>query len=151
VDLALSDTTREYALGQDTLRYVQNRSSEGGISAFKLGFSRRIGPAVSLGVSLDILFGSLAQSDELLFLGNSGRVDLFDYMIAGGEGKLSQGAIFQGRKIINLPVKSHAIIQPSNEPRLIAARDSGPAHPQRTGLLQVLTKDHIVLCRLQQS
>ena len=83
VDLAMSDTTCEYALGEDTLRYAQNRSSEGGISAFKLGFSRRIGPAVSLGVSLDVLFGYLAQSDELLFLDKGGQDDLFDYMIAG--------------------------------------------------------------------
>jgi len=81
VDLALSDTG-EYTLGQDTLRYDQDRSSEGGISAFKLGFSRRIGPAVSLGVSLDILFGSLAQSDELRFSYKGDRDDLSDYMIA---------------------------------------------------------------------
>ncbi len=82
VDLALSDTTRGDTLGQDILSYVQNRSFEGGISAFKLGFSRRIGPAVSLGVSLDILFGSLTQGDTLIFSDKGGRDDLFDYMIA---------------------------------------------------------------------
>ena len=78
VDLALSDTTGEYALGDTTLRYDQDRSSEGGISAFKLGYSRRIGPAVSLGVSLDILFGSLVQNDELRFSDKGGRDDLFN-------------------------------------------------------------------------
>ena len=78
VDLALRDSTGVDILGQDTIRYVQDRSSEGGISAFKLGFSRRIGPAVSLGVSLDILFGSLVQSDELRFSDKGGRDDLFN-------------------------------------------------------------------------
>ncbi len=33
---------------------------------------------------------------------------------------------------------------------LIATWDSGPAHPQRVDRPQVLSKNHIVLCRLQQ-
>jgi len=67
VDLALRDTTGVATLDQDTLRYTQSRSSVGGLSAFRLGFSKQIRPGISLGVVLDILFGSLTQSDTLEF------------------------------------------------------------------------------------
>ncbi|MQY64439.1 MAG: hypothetical protein GH143_09110, partial [Calditrichaeota bacterium] len=55
VDMTVTDTD-SVILFPDTLRYKTNRSFEGGLSAFSIGFSRRISPAVSLGVSLDILF-----------------------------------------------------------------------------------------------
>ena len=82
VDMTIRDTSGVFYLPQDTLRYAQRQTTVGGLSAFSLGYSRRIGPAVSLGVSLDILFGSLTQGDTLQFLDRGGRDDLFDYMIA---------------------------------------------------------------------
>lgn len=77
VDMTVTDTD-SVMLFSETLRYETNRSFEGGLSAFSIGFSRRIRPAVSLGVSLDILFGSLTQGDTLLFLDVGNRDDLFN-------------------------------------------------------------------------
>lgn len=77
VDVTIAETD-SMIIFQDTLRYVQRRSFEGGLSAFRIGYSRRIGPAVSLGISLDILFGSLVQGDTLIFLEVGSRDDLFN-------------------------------------------------------------------------
>ena len=81
VDMTVTDTD-SVMLFSETLRYETNRSFEGGLSAFSIGFSRRIRPAVSLGVSLDILFGSLTQGDTLQFLPGGSWDDLFWNMIA---------------------------------------------------------------------
>ncbi len=83
VDMTVIDTDSKI-LPPDTLRYETHRSFEGGLSAFSLGFSRRIGPAFSLGASLDILFGSLVQDDTLRLLEGS-RDDLFGNIIAKRE------------------------------------------------------------------
>ncbi len=84
VNMALRDTTGVYTLSTDTLRYAQNRTITGGISAFRLGYSRRMGSNLSIGLALDVLFGSLAVSDTLEFRyrGSSQR-DLLTWMIAG--------------------------------------------------------------------
>jgi len=81
VDMTVTDTD-SVMLFSETLRYKTNRSFEGGLSAFSIGFSRRIRPAASLGVSLDILFGSLTQGDTLQFLPGGSWDDLFWNMIA---------------------------------------------------------------------
>jgi|GEM_PF-6009283 len=81
VDMTVTDTV-SMMLFSETLRYETNRSFEGGLSALSIGFSRRIRPAVSLGVSLDILFGSLTQGDTLQFLPGDSWDDLFRDMIA---------------------------------------------------------------------
>ena len=81
VDMTVTDTD-SVMFFSETLRYETNRSFEGGLSAFSIGFSRRIRPAVSLGVYLDILFGSLTQGDTLQFLPGGSWDDLFWNMIA---------------------------------------------------------------------
>ncbi|UCH61851.1 MAG: hypothetical protein JSU77_08550 [Fidelibacterota bacterium] len=80
VDMTVTDTD-SVMLRSETLRYETNRSFEGGLSAFSIGFSRLIRPTVSLGVSLDILFGSLTQGDTLRLLDGGSWDDLFWNMI----------------------------------------------------------------------
>ncbi|MFB0515170.1 MAG: hypothetical protein ACETWG_01025 [Candidatus Neomarinimicrobiota bacterium] len=82
VDISIKDTSGVFDLSPDTLRYTQSRSSVGGLSAFRIGVSRRIGSAVSLGVVLNVLFGTLTQRDTLEFLSNGQREDLLSGMIA---------------------------------------------------------------------
>ncbi len=56
-----------FNLPQDTLRYVQSRSANGGISTLILGYSRRIRPTVALGLTLNVQFGTLTEIDTLTF------------------------------------------------------------------------------------
>ncbi|MEE9162057.1 MAG: hypothetical protein V3U35_03710 [Candidatus Neomarinimicrobiota bacterium] len=52
---------------RDTLRFVQSRSATGGISAFILGYSRRVRPTVALGLTLNVQLGTLTETDTLTF------------------------------------------------------------------------------------
>ncbi len=108
VDMAVTHTDSTI-LFPDTLRYETNRSFEGGLSAFSLGFSRRIGPAFSLGASLDILFGSLAQGDTLRLLDKGNRDDLFGNIIAERELE------FNGQRLV---LSMLAAVPPKSKGRL---------------------------------
>ncbi|UCH09456.1 MAG: hypothetical protein JSU61_09490 [Fidelibacterota bacterium] len=77
VDMAIHDSSGTfYGLPEDTLHYAQFRSISGGLSAFNIGFSRLIRPSLSIGVAVNILFGSLSQNDTLYFL-DLDRGDIF--------------------------------------------------------------------------
>ncbi len=65
--ITLSDTAGVDTVGLN-VRYSHDQSFKGGISALKLGFSKRIGANVSIGANLDILFGALVQQDQLEFI-----------------------------------------------------------------------------------
>jgi hypothetical protein len=52
-------------IAQDTLSYTQRRGSAGGLSSLRAGYSRKIKPSVSLGIALNVIFGSLTQRDTL--------------------------------------------------------------------------------------
>lgn len=71
--ITLRDTAGIDTFGLDA-SYIHDQSFEGGISSFKLGFSKRIGTTVSVGANLDILFGTLIQEDYLEFL-NKGDLE----------------------------------------------------------------------------
>ncbi|MEE9465577.1 MAG: hypothetical protein V3W14_08425 [Candidatus Neomarinimicrobiota bacterium] len=77
VDLAMIDTTTgAQALGPDNLTFNQMRKLSGGMSAFRVGYSRRVTGELSLGLSLDFIFGTLNQLDTLIFTDWGSRNDL---------------------------------------------------------------------------
>ncbi|MFC1548022.1 hypothetical protein ACFL5M_05805 [Candidatus Neomarinimicrobiota bacterium] len=64
VDMGMLDIDTSF-IAQDTLSYTQRRGSTGGLSALRMGYSRKIKPSVSLGIALNVIFGSLTQRDTL--------------------------------------------------------------------------------------
>ena len=66
VDMIVSNIDTSF-IDQDTLSYTQHRGSVGGLSSLRVGYSRKIRPSVSLGVALNVIFGTLAQRDTLVF------------------------------------------------------------------------------------
>ena len=68
LDMLFTDSSGVFFLPGDTLRYVQSRSATGGISELVLGYSRRLRPSLSVGVTLNVLFGTVTQQDTISFL-----------------------------------------------------------------------------------
>ena len=69
-------------IGGSNLAYDQHRTISGGQSALTVGYSRRISSRLSLGLALDVVFGSLTQADTVLFIGSERRGDLFEQLVA---------------------------------------------------------------------
>ena len=84
-DLSLNDTTGSFILGTDTLLYHQIRSISGGLSSLQVGYSRKLGRSISVGVALDILFGALYQNDTLQFSSIGSRVDILGWIPPGAQ------------------------------------------------------------------
>ncbi len=93
VDMFVETPETAAYLGSDTLLFVQSKSSVGGMTALDLGYSRRIRPAVSIGVAINILFGTLTQHDTIRFMDRGQRDDLPSAMTA------RQTLEFNGRTI----------------------------------------------------
>ena len=79
-NLSLNDTAGSFILGADTLLYRQVRSTSGGLSSLQVGYSRKLGGSISVGVALDILFGTLFQNDTLEFSSKGSRVDILGWV-----------------------------------------------------------------------
>lgn len=82
VDISILDTIGTTNTDVSDLGYDQHRSISGGQSALTVGYSRRMSSRLSLGVALDVIFGSLTQADTLIFTSSERRGDLFGHMIA---------------------------------------------------------------------
>ena len=67
VDATLQYDTLNVLFG-DSIRYSQSQTMKGGLSSLTFGISRRVIPSLALGLSVDILFGSLASQDQIEFL-----------------------------------------------------------------------------------
>ena len=70
ITLADSDTTSFIAF-EDTLNLVNSFARTGGIMAFKVGASYLIRENLSVGLSVDMLFGSSRQNESIFFNGSS--------------------------------------------------------------------------------
>ena len=79
-DLFLKDSTGSMILGADTLLYSQGRSISGGVSTLQVGYSRKLGDFLSVGVALDLLFGTMLQSDTLQFISTGSRSDILNWI-----------------------------------------------------------------------
>lgn len=83
VDISFLDTTGTIIIGDNNLAYDQHRTVSGGQSVLAAGYSRRINSRLSLGLALDVIFGTLAQTDTLtIFTGSERKGDLFARLIA---------------------------------------------------------------------
>ena len=75
VQVVMHDTISLIIPG-DTVAYRSVQAIAGGLSRLRLGLSRAVGPRLSVGLSLDIMFGSIRQSDSLEIIDKGGRSDL---------------------------------------------------------------------------
>ncbi len=80
VDISFLETADTTNIGGSELAYDQHRGISGGQSALTVGYSRRMSSRLSLGVALDVVFGTLTQADTLIF--TSRRDDLFEQLVA---------------------------------------------------------------------
>ena len=70
ITLTDTDTTSFFAF-DDTLKQVRSFDRSGGIMAFKVGTSYLIRENLSVGLSVDMLFGSSRQNESIFFDGSS--------------------------------------------------------------------------------
>ena len=82
LDMVFTDSSGVFILSADTLRYVQSRSATGGISELVLGYSRRLRPSISVGVTVNVLFGSVTQQDTISFLDQGSWTEPFPTSLA---------------------------------------------------------------------
>ena len=82
VGVAFTDSSGVFSFPGDTLRYVQSRSAQGGISALILGYSRRLRPSFAVGITLNVLFGTVTQHDTLDFQEQGSWTDPLPLVIA---------------------------------------------------------------------
>lgn len=80
-NITLVDDSPQYILGSDTLFYRQVRRVVGGVSSLQVGYSRQLGRSVSIGIALDVLFGTLFQYDTLQFNETGARDDLLSWLL----------------------------------------------------------------------
>ncbi|MCH7528931.1 MAG: hypothetical protein IH972_05205 [Candidatus Marinimicrobia bacterium] len=83
VDISFLDTTGTIIIGDNNLAYDQHRTVSGGQSALAVGYSRRINSRLSLGLALDVIFGTMTQADTLnIFAASDRGGDLFGRLVA---------------------------------------------------------------------
>ena len=83
VDMSFLDATGNTIIGGDSLAYDQHRTISGGQSVLAVGYSRRINSRLSLGLALDVIFGTLTQADTLnIFTTSDHSGDLFQRLVA---------------------------------------------------------------------
>lgn len=70
VSMISKDTSNFYAF-DDTLNLVKSIDRSGGVMVFKMGSSYLLNEMFSLGVSIDLLFGSSRQNESIFFDGSS--------------------------------------------------------------------------------
>ncbi len=162
VDLLIRDTTGTALLGEDSLRFNQQRRLTGGISAFRVGYSRRLNDQLSLGLSLDLIFGTITQADTATFTERDSRGDLPLELI--GERRLE----FTGKAIglsllwdkgaasrsvagmqlqlpLNLAVIIHAQSTGMTSESMDRQKDVGLPYEARFGYAYSLSDDQLIL------
>lgn len=80
VDMVVSNIDTSF-IGQDTLSYTQRRGSVGGLSSLRVGHSKKVRNSISVGIALNVIFGTLAQYDTLVFQ-SMGSQSLFPSLTA---------------------------------------------------------------------
>ncbi|MBT3519261.1 MAG: hypothetical protein HN469_07320, partial [Candidatus Marinimicrobia bacterium] len=70
VSMVSKDTSNFYAF-DDTLNLVKSIDRSGGVMVFKMGSSYLLNEMFSLGISIDLLFGSSRQNESIFFDGSS--------------------------------------------------------------------------------